>query len=573
MIDIIKKYIDSGYEIIPCNLDKTPFVKSTWNKHFGINDFVNAKAIGIKCGILNKGLECLDLDSHDGMAKQRLTEFIEKIKELYDKYKFPIEQTQNGGYHILWKCDFIEGNQKLASVPKKNEQGKWIPDAIFETRGDGGYFIAYPSPGYLLIKNDIFNIPTITKEERIYLLEIAKSFNTWTRIIPNEYEQTDKPGDIYNKTSDAIADMKNILSSHGWKELKHGEWTRPGKVKGISATLGKVAPNVFYVFSANAFPFDENSGYTPFQVMALLEYNGDFKACAKYLSDKLELKPHKIEPKTSQTEKTIDEKKEILRRSMIDTDIEIERPPVILYISDSNGTSTIRKRLLTLGNFSAIIGKAKSRKTFNLSMLSGCLVKNGNLYNKFYAQLPENKRCILYFDTEQGLYDSANVMKRIERLASQKPEHFLGFNLREHSPIERCDIIEYALSVFNEVGFVAIDGVADLANAINDEDEATRVVGLILRWTKQYNCHISTVIHQNKNDNFATGHLGSYIMKKAEAVISVSKEKGSQSHSVVSCDYSRGIDFDNYSFYIDDTGLPVLAEKIRDNEPIERWYE
>jgi hypothetical protein len=61
------------------------------------------------------------------------------------------------------------------------------------------------------------------------------------------------------------------------------------------------------------------------------------------------------------------------------------------------------------------------------------------------------------------------------------------------------------------LGFVVIDGIADLANAINDEIEASRVVSLLMRWTKIYNCHIHVIIHENKADNNATGHLGSSI--------------------------------------------------------------
>jgi len=567
MKDIATRYKAIGISCLPCKLDKSPDVTDTWNRPFKLTEFENAKAIGLMCGKISGGLECIDIDNHQKTAKENLKLLIDEIKPLYDKYKFPIEQTQGGGYHLIYKCDYIEGNQKLASVPIMGKNKKWIGDAIFETRGEGGYFVAYPSPGYIVIKNDIFTIPTITKDERNEIISVCKSYNTFITVVNSEFEQKDKPGDLYNNTSESISDMRSILASHGWKEIEKNRWTRPNKSKGISATLGSAAPNIFYVFSANAYPFEPNKGYTPFQVMGLLEYNGDFKECAKRLSEKLGLNKSKEYKKSESIEKTQDEKKILLQKSLIDLDIPIEKPPVILYISDFSGTSTVHKRVLTLGNFSAITGKAKSRKTYLLTMLSGALIKNGNLYNKFYATLPENKRQVLYFDTEQGLYDSANTIKRIERLASVKADYFGAFNIREYSPLERCELIEYALSICKNVGFIAIDGVADLAKAINDEEEATRVTGLFLKWTKVYDCHVCTIIHQNKNDNFATGHLGSSIIKKAEIVISVSKEKGSLSHSNVSCDYSRGIDFDDFGFYINDNGLPELSEKVFHNTP------
>ena len=45
----------------------------------------------------------------------------------------------------------------------------------------------------------------------------------------------------------------------------------------------------------------------------------------------------------------------------------------------------------TLGNFSASIGKAKSKKTFNVSAIVAAALKNGTVLN-YTAELPENKR-------------------------------------------------------------------------------------------------------------------------------------------------------------------------------------
>jgi hypothetical protein len=72
---------------------------------------------------------------------------------------------------------------------------------------------------------------------------------------------------------------------------------RPGKLNGISATLGHVAPKTFYVFSTNACPFagphrdrDGNdrlgTAYDPFGIYARLKHGGDFAAAAKALPHK-----------------------------------------------------------------------------------------------------------------------------------------------------------------------------------------------------------------------------------------------------------------------------------------------
>jgi len=125
--------------------------------------------------------------------------------------------------------------------------------------------------------------------------------------------------------------------------------------------------------------------------------------------------------------------------------------------------------------------------------------------------------------------------------------------------LERCKLIEFALMMNgDEVGMVVIDGIADLANAINDEDEATRVVSLLMKWTKEYNCHIATVIHQNKSDNYATGHLGSAIMKKSEIVIAVTKDEIQFDTSTVECTMSRGVDFKPFKLVINKEGMPEI---------------
>ena len=50
----------------------------------------------------------------------------------------------------------------------------------------------------------------------------------------------------------------------------------------------------------------------------------------------------------------------------------------------------------TLGNFSASIGKAKSKKTFNVSAIVAAALKNGTVL-RYVAELPEDKRKVSYF--------------------------------------------------------------------------------------------------------------------------------------------------------------------------------
>lgn len=554
MIEVFKKYKEAGFACLPCKRDKAPLLSQTWNQGFESEVFRNAEVIGIICGEISGGLECLDFDNHFGDAKENLGKYlaIPEVNEIYTRYKLPIESTMSGGFHMMYRCKKNDKNKKLATRLKDGR-----PDAIIETRGEGGYFVAAPSPGYKVIRNDIHVVNEISEFERAILIDNAISMNEFQAVIRTEYESGERPGDLYNSSSDAIHTTISVLKEAGWNEVSPGRWRRPGKKEGISATLGKAAEKCFYVFTSNGWPFEPMKGYSPFQVLALLRFNGDFSKAAESLP-----KPEKtvIETKSKIGESELEK---ILKSAMIDTRRQVDRPPTILTIMETDGgTSLIHKRVFTLGNFSCIIGKAKSKKTFFLSMITASMLMGKNYTNKFSGELPHNKNTVLYFDTEQGDYDSYNTIKRIETIAGTST-NLKAFMLRPFSPSERCQIVEYAFKVYGErSGFCVIDGIADLATAVNDEDEATRVASILLRLTKVYNCHIVTVLHQNKNDNFATGWMGSAIMKKAEIIISVTKSPQDNSYSEVNCDMSRGIDFNPFSFRINPDGLPEVTEQL-----------
>ena len=572
MIDAFKIFDAAGFVCLPTREDKSPNVKGTWLG--GVVDqeaYRNTHGIGIICGKESGGLECMDFDNHFGDAKEVISEIsrIEEVKEIFEKYSFPIESNVSGGFHLLYRCSVVAGNQKLASRPKK-EVNRWRPDTIIETRGEGGYFCAAPTPGYRWIKNDITQVPEINPEEREILLSAAKSFNTWNDTRKNEFEETDRPGDVFNSKPEAEEETRAVLIGAGWKELSPGIWQRPGKKKGISGTLGKVAPGVFYCFTSNGHPFRENSGYTPFQVIGLLNYNGEFKTFAKELADRYDLnKPSRQKHFSSNKSKhkTGPELEQILNKAFIDLEIPVEKPPVIMFIRDFETTRSIDKRLFTLGNFSATVGKSKSKKTFLNSMFLASAAGNGSIQNKIIADLPGKKRVVLLFDTEQSRYDSYLSSSRIPKILGCTPENFRAFDLREYSPQERCTIIEFGLEKWKDsLGFVVIDGIADLATAINDEEEASRVVSLLMRWTKIYNCHIHVVIHENKGDSYATGHLGSAILKKAETIISVKKDAQDFRRSHVSCNLIRGTaDFNDFSFIINEEGIPEVEVVEKDD--------
>lgn len=560
MREIVQTYQKAGLRCLPTKKTKAPATSKWRNTVVSLDEFEGAYGIGVKCGKVSDGLEVFDFDNHFGNAKEILSEYLNnnEVKKIYQKYKLPIQLTQGGGFHLLIRSEHFEGNQKLASLPRYDEKLKrWKPDCIIETRGDGGYFCADPTPGYKVVRNNIYDVQCISKEEREILISTAKSFNKFSEIKKEYQEEKDRPGDLYNSDGLSINEAKETLKQAGWKELSKYFWCREGKKEGISATFGKVANNVFYVFTSNGHPFEPNTAYTPFQIVALLKYKGDFKEFAKVLFEKYNVNYKKKHQQKKETKLNLDD---ILNKAYIDLDIEVAKPPVIMKIIERGSMEFRYQRLFTLSNFSALTGKGKSKKTYLASLFLASAVKNGTIQDKFCSYLPEKKRGVLSFDTEQSYYDAWITAKRINKLIGKKCENYGAFGLREFNYLERCNIIEYALEKFkNNIGYVLIDGVADLSKGINNEDEAARVGQLLMKWSKVYNCHIQVIIHQNKENNYATGHLGSEIIKKAEAIISVEKIKASPRKSIVQCINIRGVqDFEDFGIFINADGLPEI---------------
>ena len=232
-------------------------------------------------------------------------------------------------------------------------------------------------------------------------------------------------------------------------------------------------------------------------------------------------------------------------------------PPKILFVGDST--------IATFGNFSASTGKAKSKKTFNISAMVAAAVTNTTVLN-YRACLPEGKRKILYFDTEQSKYHCHNVLERIYKLSGlsvkKDDPRLLFWGLREYTPKLRIALIDYALRKHQEVGLVIIDGLRDLMYDINNGKEATDVMTVLMAWTSVYDLHIHTVLHLNKNDNNPRGHIGTELENKAETVLIISKNLQNNSISEVRPMHMRDKEFSTFAFHIDDNKLPVLDNGI-----------
>ena len=245
----------------------------------------------------------------------------------------------------------------------------------------------------------------------------------------------------------------------------------------------------------------------------------------------------------------------ILQRAKVTPQEEIPIPPVCLEVLSDMQSSSFG----TFGNFSAVIGKAKSKKTFLITMALATAIRNGSLLDKFKANFPAGKNKVIFFDTEQSRYHVQKVVRRICHLTSIiQPENFDCYALRPLSTKMRRESIEHILNTVPDIGLVVIDGIRDLVNDINSSEESSEIINLLMKWSEENNIHIIVVLHQNKGDNNARGHLGTETINKAESVISVTRDTQDPDISIVEAEYCRDKDFPPFAFKINEMGIPYV---------------
>jgi len=241
----------------------------------------------------------------------------------------------------------------------------------------------------------------------------------------------------------------------------------------------------------------------------------------------------------------------------IDFTQRIEKPPAIISIS----TDEIDIPMFTLGNFSIITGKAKSRKSFFTSALLAASIQGTCNLDNIVSNPGKENHYSIFFDTEMSSYHSQRLgFSVIKQISETLRKRYLHFKLRELTNKEKLQFIERVLEKYKgKIALVVIDGIKDLlSNGINDEAESIDLVSKIMKWTSVYNIHIVGVLHQNKNDKNVRGHIGTEAVNKAETTLSIEKVETEPQISIVKPEYTRELEFDSFYFKLENF-LPTLA--------------
>ncbi|CAB4140603.1 DNA primase/polymerase, bifunctional, N-terminal [uncultured Caudovirales phage] len=249
-----------------------------------------AAGIAIVCGAVSGGLEVVDVDLKNDITGTLWQHLTARIEEAGLMPLLKIAKTKSNGYHIYYRCEVIEGNQKLAMRRATEQELRTNPQlkqvVVIETRGEAGYVIAAPTDGY---KWEGGTLQVLTIDEREALLSICRSFNEVIeeqRIIHkvDVKEYGVSPFDDYNSRGDVVA----LLTKHGWQVVRETSdkviFKRPGNTDSKSSGDYNRTLNLFSVFTTNSC-FEPLKGYKPAAVFAVLECAGDFKQAARRLME------------------------------------------------------------------------------------------------------------------------------------------------------------------------------------------------------------------------------------------------------------------------------------------------
>ena len=298
-------YLDAGLSIIPIRGDSSKAPTVEWTRYQSelpalqdLSRWYLADNVGVAIvyGSISGNAELIDVDRADIFGPY--CEEVERLSPgLIDR--LTIIQTPRPGYHLVYRCEKIEGSQKLAQDPTGKK-------TLIETRGQGGYALAPGSPAECHETGRLYehyrgpeltDLPTISPDDRDILVRVAVTFDQRAsnqRLVePTQNHAGLTPGNDYNQR----VSWEDILLPHGW-ELNHssgdkGFWRRPGKSNGWSATTGLKSTSgneLFCCFSSNAAPFEGANGrsqctsYSKFAAYATLNHGGDYSAAAKQLS-------------------------------------------------------------------------------------------------------------------------------------------------------------------------------------------------------------------------------------------------------------------------------------------------
>ena len=173
------------------------------------------------------------------------------------------------------------------------------------------------------------------------------------------------------------------------------------------------------------------------------------------------------------------------------------------------------------GNLQTVKGREKTGKSaFGIALITAALG------GEFAGVKPcKDGLKVLWIDTEQ---DTATLRQRAKAALSmankegETPEALTIVPLRGFEASNRAEAVTAAMNS-EKPDFVFIDGAVDLCADFNDNKESAATVAALMEQAERCKCALLAVIHTNKKDDEARGHLGTILQQKSSEVYELTR--------------------------------------------------
>lgn len=321
------QYLAGGLSLLPIRADgskapaigswdqfkTTPATPADLHAWFGNGRVLGVGVIG---GAVSGGLVIIDFEFSDVFTTWCML-VNDQAPDLVQSLPHVVTPGKAGapGHHLYLRAGRVVGTGKLAKMTAEEalavtgDRGK---QTLIELRAEGGYVLAPGCPAACHESGRLYqhvggpfleDAPVLTDDQVGLLLGCARALDRSMGQQVAVYVGSERsaqagdemrPGSIYNRR----ATWDEVLGPAGWSFVKVtgagvAYVRRPGKIKGISGTVGYCrAPDggdLLCVFSSNASPLDIPPGkdhqcFSKFAAFAFLNHGGDFSKAARDLA-------------------------------------------------------------------------------------------------------------------------------------------------------------------------------------------------------------------------------------------------------------------------------------------------
>lgn len=587
---------DAGFTPVPCMAGtKNPSVQwGGWHDQRPLREdmeryFSRTDTAAMLMG--SGGLEVIDIDTKhdpDFALTERMLEVIQDT-EIWEKLY--VEYTPSRGLHLFYKAEKPSHSSILAwrfptfeETEEETLKGKEAKNvALIEHKCKGALCHIFPSPGYDSIQGDILNLPELTPGEVAALANIARAFDE-TSVTVVTTSGGRKPGEHFAEEA-PIHEVVSILEQAGWRVLRDGpqliQFNRPGarNSKGVDATIKKSA-RTFLCFSTSDPTFSSDQAYSFFSVFTLVRCAGDYKAAAKLLGesgwgDKFEsglvatgaVKQRK--PQMTQQEPLVDmSDEELMFAELLAKPFDINKMEAAdfklfaIQHPKKRYDSRTETPLIGLGMSLCMAGIEKSRKTSVLTSVIASALADTEVCGFHYKA---RQGSIVWLDTEQGPYYYQQTQRRVFIQAGLKetPQDYHAYSLSELTHRQRCKFFVQVVEM-HKPEIVVIDGIRDLLNDINKNDEVAELMQLLKKLQRHCGFAFFTVLHFNKNSSTLRGTIGTEIQNKFDCVLQVALDDTDNRRGKILHKTARGPRMpDRVDFEAGPLNIPYLVDIAR----------